>query len=581
MVTTRMSLYRLADKVRNEGFLDGQLQVAGGNQARVLERLEKNKNDSKRQQLTLKIVYGVLLGFVPVLPLYTYIQVTSLLSGGVVPVAALTFISVLLLVVYFGMVTMYLLVLGVQTVSGFMSGDAFEWLEILPIPQKKLHTVGFIVLWRAFDVPIVVVVVVFPVLMAIASGSAIVFFTCLGVSILNAFFLFCVIVLIAEKFNRILKGGETNSRKASAARILAMLGAVVAMTCTGLVMNVVFQAIGSIFSSIAGMANPDAVNVLFGLIPFPFAPSFLVAIATLPPGSTPAPLLASSLAGTAILVILAWLLYRRVLAKMRNITSCKGRVAQAVTSTPAGPVVVRDIQPVSPVTAYVRKDIAALTRDFQGAMYLFMPLVYPFVIFLPAAQGMRVITGIDLYVYTMIFLAMLVVMTSGMLVSGLLGMEDSGASIVASLPIIPRDQATAKLRIICTVQLASSGLPMVLALWMPEIVPLVPFLLSYCLLSLAIVLLMFAVKVRLFGKMRYKYVLEEANVERKALKWGAVLGLGGGIAGGLLLAAKLGGVAMGASGITTMIAIVGGAGVGFALAWLNRMFPTSRPLEKP
>jgi len=277
-----------------------------------------------------------------------------------------------------------------------------------------------------------------------------------------------------------------------------------------------------------------------------------------------------------ILALLAWQLYRRVLAKLRNITSHEARTAPGSVKESAEPVVMRDIKPVPPVKAYTRKDLASITRDFQGAMYLFMPIVYPFVIFLPALQGLRMITGVDLFVFAMLMVAMLVVMDAGMLVAGLLGIEDSGGSIIASLPVVPRDQAKGKLKIMCTVQLISSLLPIVLAAGVPEAIPLVIFFVGYCPVSVTVVMVTFAVKVRLFGKMRYKYVLDEAIVERKALKWVAILAIDCAILGGLLFLTVLVGPTIGTTGIAVMIAVVGIAGIVLVLSILNKMFPEMR-----
>jgi len=63
------------------------------------------------------------------------------------------------------------------------------------------------------------------------------------------------------------------------------------------------------------------------------------------------------------------------------------------------------------------------------------------------------------------------------------------------------DQATAKLKVICTVQLASSLLPVVLLVWIPELRHLIPFFLGYGLLSVDVAMITFAAKVRLFGKL--------------------------------------------------------------------------------
>ncbi|MEX2680968.1 MAG: hypothetical protein Q6373_005170 [Candidatus Sigynarchaeota archaeon] len=569
----KASLYNIASKVRDEAFLEGQLQFAGSNQARVLERLEKNRNDAKRQQLALKLVYSAVLGFLPIVPLYAYFQVTDILKGSMIPVDILVFISVMLLVIYFGMVAMYLFILGVQSVSGFMSGEAFEWLEVLPIPRKDLQKIAFVVLWRAFDVPIIVVVLAFPTIMAVVTGSVIVFFTCLVASILNGLFLFCIVVLIAEKFNRVLKGGETNSRKASAIRVFAMLGAVIAMSSTGLVINVVMRSMETIISSFAGLQDASTVNVLISLIPFPFAASFLVSFAILPTIATSTPLILSSVLGILILALLTWLLYRRVLGKLRSITSHAARTTPDAVKESTKILVVRDIKPVTPVKAFMRKDLASITRDFQGAIYLFMPLVYPFVIFLPSMQGLQSITGVDLFIFAMLLLVILVVMNAGMLVTGLLSIDDSGASIIASLPVIPRDQAKAKLKIICTVQLASSLLSIIFSVGVPEALPLMAFFLGYCPVSVTVAMVTFAAKVRLFGKMRYKYVLDEVNVERKALKWVAILGIDSALLGGLFFLTIFAGPVAGTWGIVLMISAAGGIGFVLILSILNAMFP--------
>ncbi|MBN2151296.1 MAG: hypothetical protein JW839_07625 [Candidatus Lokiarchaeota archaeon] len=573
--TRKAGLYAIASKVRDEAFLDSQLQMAGSNQARVLERLGKNSKDAKNQALVVKIIYGIVLGALPVLPLFMYVQVSSLIAGGLVAPDAVTFISVLLLVFYFGMVSMYLFILGVMSVSGFMSGDVFQWIEVLPIPRRDVQKVGLVVLWRFFDFPIIVVVAVFPTIMALISGNVLVFLACLGVSILTGLFLFCIIIIVAEKFNRILKGDGSNSRKATFIRSIAVLGYVIVMMSAGLVINLAIQAIAPLFASLSSMSDAATINVLLGFIPFPFAPSFLVSFAFMPPGSVPAPLAASTMVGFALFLVMVWRLYRRVLAKLRNVTSHQARTG-APAQAPAGSTTVRDIIPVPPVKAYKRKDLASLTRDFQGAMYLFIPVVLPFITFLPSMQGMQAMAGVDLYFFISIFLVMLVVMDAGMLVSGLLGIEDSGASIAASLPVVPRDQVKAKLGIMCPLQLASTLIPLLFVIGFHDFPLLAAFFLGLCLVSVAVAMLTLATKVRLFGKMRYKYVLDEANVERKTLKWLAIVCMDAAIAIGLLVMVMVVGGSCGAVGVVIAVFVAGGAGLALALVILDRMFPRLR-----
>lgn len=576
------SLNAIASKVREEVFLDSQLQVAGSNEARVLSRLEKNKNDSKKQATAQKIVYAILLGVLPVMPLFMYVEVSGLLAGGFPFTGAITLVSVLLLVLYIAMVSLYVLILGVMNVSGFMAGECFQWLEVLPISRRDVQRVSFLVLWRIFDIPVIVIVVAFPVLMGFASGSLLVLLTCMVVSASTGFFLFCVTVLVAEKFTRLLKGDGTNSRKANIVRSIAMLGYIIAMLSTGLGINISYQAIGPLFANLGSLVGVDAINVILGFIPFPFAPCFLITFAFMPPGTVPIPLVASTITGCVLFGVIAWLLFRHVLGKLANLTTYQARTAPARDRPVVPTAAMRAIVPLSPVRAYVRKDLAALTRDFQGAIYLFMPLIYPFVIFLPGLQGVNAMPGLlELYVYLLIFAAMLVVMDAGMLVSGLLGMEDSGSSIMASLPVVPRDQVIAKLRVMCPLQVASVVIPLLFLAGHPAFPSLALFFTGLGLASLATLLFTFAAKVRLFGKLAHKHVVEEVNVERKVLKWATIIGMDIGIVVGMFLLVLVVGSVAGPHVVTYVMIAAGGAGVGVMLLMLHRMFPRPRPRASP
>ncbi len=564
----------MAGVVRDEVFLDSQIQIAGGNQSRILENLQKNRNATKRQALVVKVVYGCIIGILPIVPLIMFFTVMGI---PLIP-ETLTFISVTVLILYFGMTPLYVIILGVMSTSGFMSGEVFEWVELLPIARSTLQKVQFIVMWRFFDIPLLAVALVLPVLMAWVTGSIVVFIVCLGVSVLYALFLLSILVLITEKFSRIMKGGGTNSRKASVVRTVAMLGYAIGAGSVGLVINLAINSIGTIVQSLATMQNTGLTNIFLSLIPFPFAPAYLITFFLFPTDQISIPLLASTLIGIALLVILTWRLYRLVLVKMRSLKSHQARIEHLVVQKMPERLETRPIKIVSPVKAYTRKDIASLTRNFQGALYLFFPLVFPFVIFLQASGPNNGSLGwlgeeVFIYNYVLIFLILLTIMNAVMLITGVLGIEDSGASILASLPVIPRDQVKAKIMIICTVQLASSLLPMVVFAGQPEIGFLIPIFLAYCPLGMAIVMLTFVTKIHLFGKMRYKYVLEEVNQDRKAWKWVAIVGLDGTLLLGLFVLFFFGGDLITPVGIVAILATSGGAGLPIVLWALNRICP--------
>ena len=110
-------------------------------------------------------------------------------------------------------------------------------------------------------------------------------------------------------------------------------------------------------------------------------------------------------------------------------------------------------------------------------------------------------------------------MISMMLTSGFLNMEDTGASILSSLPILSRDQAKAKLLLVGSIQTISFFLPIIMFIGNPEFLSYLLSFIFYYPVVLTLLISMFQMKVRFFGRMRYKFVVEEFNPEKKITKW--------------------------------------------------------------
>ena len=109
-------------------------------------------------------------------------------------------------------------------------------------------------------------------------------------------------------------------------------------------------------------------------------------------------------------------------------------------------------------------------------------------------------------------------MSGVMVIWGLMNVESTGATIHASLPIRVRDQVNAKVKW------------MFLILTIATLLPLVfiggDTFLDYLVLSLVfypigpiVALTTLELKVRLFGKMKYKYVIEDVRIANRVLKW--------------------------------------------------------------
>ena len=97
--------------------------------------------------------------------------------------------------------------------------------------------------------------------------------------------------------------------------------------------------------------------------------------------------------------------------------------------------------------------------------------------------------------------------------------DADGGTILASLPILERDRAAAKLRWLPLILGSGFTVPMFLLAGLPEFMHYL--LITALWLPTAIIfgVLLFLLKVRLFGKMPNKYVIDEFNKENKVAKW--------------------------------------------------------------
>ncbi|MHA2392839.1 MAG: hypothetical protein ACXAEX_12905, partial [Promethearchaeota archaeon] len=106
-----------------------------------------------------------------------------------------------------------------------------------------------------------------------------------------------------------------------------------------------------------------------------------------------------------------------------------------------------------------------------------------------------------------------------MLVVGFLNIEESGSSISASLPIVPRDQVKAKLYLMLSIQGLSLILSStILTFLINSFLVIVLFVITLP-IAWTFLLLMFVLKIKFFGQMKYKYVIEEVNKRNKPGKW--------------------------------------------------------------
>jgi len=523
MKRSLLNLYSLAKGTAHEIILDAQLQSSGANQARLLEKFEKNKNYIRNIQIMIKVMFTIIFGVLAFIPLITYFQVKDFIENPVAQLYSIVLTSSILFSMYFLILILYLLLIGMLNASAMMSGSVFEWLETLPIDRKSLQKLSFLTIFRSLDLPLVATCIIFPVVMFIATQNFIVLIITSIISVVNVIFSFSLLVLIGERIQRVMNVNEINSKKATTLRMLTMLSYVIAAFGTSFVIQWAMSSIGDLFFIFSSIEDASILNLIFSIIPYPFGLTYLLSLIIMP-FSIPIELWITTIIGFILSLIFVRYVYKSSIKALMSITSARGRMIKASASkvTQVKDIIIQ-IETKTPIKAYMRKDFLSATRDLQTFMFFIMPFIFPLISSVSIMSGYKPGDFFDLTSIGFIIFWVLswfyVPMISIMLTSGFTGMDESGTTILSSLPLNPRDQAKAKLFLMLSIQTGSYLLPLIFFITSSNFIQFLLLFLASLPAVWILLLLFFQLKVRFFGRLRYKYVVEDVNSERKVLKY--------------------------------------------------------------
>ncbi|MBY9018863.1 MAG: CPBP family intramembrane metalloprotease [Candidatus Lokiarchaeota archaeon] len=514
-----LSLYKLAKYTNLEIVMEAQVQSSGANQAKLMEKFKKNKSSIKSQAFAMKAVYGIMLLFLIVIPLFTILQLTDYFNDLFVSTGPVLLTGSILFSTFFGIQLIYLLLLGMFSIGAMMTGEAFRFFETLPISKKQRRKLGFFTVLRNLDVGLVIMMVGLPIMIIIVTQNIILSIISIIVSLGATILSFSVLVLFASKISQVFKVQEAGSKKSTIIRIITMLSYLLMAFSLSFFLQWAVNAAVELYILVSSFENIDFLNYLISLIPFPFAPSYLITMLIDPARFTMLQWL-FTIIGNLLFGGLTYLVYKKAISSMRLVTSSaamdskqifKKRTSKMDTKTE---IIVRN-----PIIAYIRKDLSTATRDFQTLMFMIMPLILPFVYvisLLVSTDGGLIIGGLDVLWMILIFFQPIISM---MITTGFLNVEDSGTSILASLPLHPRDQAKAKLSLLLIIQSLSFFLPLIIYIGSSNFIQYLLTFLAWYPIDLIFLLNVFYFKIRLFGRMKYKFVVEEIRIEKKILKW--------------------------------------------------------------
>ncbi|MFX0105982.1 MAG: hypothetical protein ACFE75_10890, partial [Candidatus Hodarchaeota archaeon] len=514
MEEERLKFYRLARYPVHEVLMEGQIASAGAHQTKLIEKFKKNNKYIKHQYLALKFVYAFLFVVLPILPLYVYLESANYIKLGIYSINTIFFVSSFALMIFFGMTILYMLMLGMVSTSSFMSGNAFKWLQTLPFSKKSLKKLGLMTIFRNLDIPLIILIAGFPIITFIATQDIFTFLISLPVSIVNVIFSFSILVMVGEKMSYIFSESKAKSKKANIVRTITMLGYFIIMFTTGFVFSMGINAVEGLFNIFSSTEPPFVLIMILSLIPFLFGPAFLVSLTSLQFQVHPI-LILTTLTGFALSIVLTWVLFKIAQRALNSAISTEIKTEKVEKRE-----IKIEIKPISSIKAYLRKDLVSSTRDIQSFMFVFFPILYPLIMIfsmLGLFIELTFSTEVILLLWSILLLFYLIIPI--MLVVGFLNIEESGSSTLASLPIVPRDQAKAKLILILSIQGLSLILSSIILTFLINSFIVIVLLLITLPIAWTFLLLIFLLKIKFFGQMKYKYVIEEVNKRNKPLKW--------------------------------------------------------------
>ncbi len=503
--------------------MESQYMTAGAHQAKLLEKFEKNKNYIRNQAIAMKVVSAFLMLFMPLLSFIFYFDIRQTLNSQAVSIEGEMIIYSMFISIFYIVLVLYMILFGLFTISSLMTGNAFKWLQTLPLSEEKVRKLGFITLLRSQGIMIILMIISFPIALLIMTHNFFTFFMSLISSFLITIFSVSILIIVGEKFSHLFSEEGTKSKKKNLFRILSLLSYFIIAFGTGLMLNVLYEVTDNLIQAFSVSPPNELLVLILSLIPFPLSPGFLVGL-SLTTGEIPVMIWIFTIIGVIVFAIITYLTYRLAIKSLKILTIREG-VSEPKEKIHDQQIIEVKFEMKSPVMAYIKKDLVASTKDYQSLIFILMPIVYPLILLfsLNAPITAEVNSPIGIIILWAIVLALLLFIPP-VLVGGLLSIDESGSTVLASLPIVPRDQFKAKMILMLSIHSISLILIAITLTIQTQSIIILYIMLSSLPLAWCFLLIVFILKIYLFGKLKYKYVLEEVNKQHKILKWIGLIG---------------------------------------------------------
>ncbi|MFX1385463.1 MAG: hypothetical protein ACFFBP_23845, partial [Promethearchaeota archaeon] len=521
MTDKDLSLFSLSKIATYEVLIEEQTERLDTVRFKYFKRFLSSQKSLKKRFLLSKIFGAIIFGILPIIPLLTYFQVLDFLSTGIFPIEWILFAGSLLFGIFFLFQFFNFFLMAMLNTMKILSGSIFEWFETLPISREKLKKLILLTIIRSLDIPLIVITVSFPIIMFIGTQNIIIFLICIGVSILQTIFSVALLILFSERLNRILNINAVGSKKTHVIRLINLASYIIIVIGSVFLIQWALTSIRTFFILFFQAESPILVVLILSMIPFPIAPGYLLS-SFIAPHRIPLTIWYNILIGITLFLILIYMTYQKSIKNLRKSSYSKYKRENAPDSSPIGKLIHIKIQ--APTWAHIRKDLIIGSRNLKTFLSLVMPIVIGF-IFSFTYYNTR-LAGASPFQINFLFNTFVIIgfnlVISGMIIYGLLNIEESGSAILASLPLIPQEQANAKLILMVIIQTLTVLLPPLMYVNTPYFYNslttafwALPFVILF-------LFLMFELRILFFGKTRNIFLIEEVHPEKKTSKWAAI-----------------------------------------------------------
>ena len=324
-------LYGLSKRVYKEAILHAQIQSAGSNQQKFLERIKKDKI-ARSPDIIYKSMAALYIGILTLIPIMSVFQMYLSLGDGI-SFEWVVFAGSMANVMFFVMQLVLLIVFALMVSWGIMSGGPYEWIHTLPFERKDIRRIGLFTFIRAINLQLIVMALVLPVGITVAMSLTIgpsigvgrIILTSLItilISITNTAFNLGLLVILSRKLAVLLEEYEFSTKKSNFIRIFTMLAYFIVSMFIALIIQYGIRLLPKFLNlDPVSIKTSRLLNNILSFVPLLLSAGYLLTIFLFDLSSISAVTIVGSIVGFVLYMLLTYLIVKKALRTLTNISS--------------------------------------------------------------------------------------------------------------------------------------------------------------------------------------------------------------------------------------------------------------------